>query len=440
MSRRLIAVESLGGSEEVRTSYMIDNMKFNRAYVTARSNCDDSDGSLLRLFQSKYLEYRRSWHNRSREIFEQGMGGEDGPLGGGPLCVDIEVAAICDLACPFCYRQFVATPDKLIEDTLAYRLIDQAVELGVPSLKFNWRGEPLMNPKLPRYIAYAKERGVLETIINTNATRLTDQLSRDLISAGLDFMIYSFDGGTRESYERLRPGRFSKNSFDSVYDNIKNFARVREEVGSPFPRTKIQMVLTRETFNEQSDFLELFQGIVDEVSVKQYTERGGALEELNEIDRLRLQDEFRARGLPDSTPFFRDRDGDFFIAVGRLPCEQPFQRMLATYDGRVAMCCYDWGAQHPIGYVDGRALNDGDKEYKSVVEKARRGDKNFILLKSIELPRVYNSPDPKVDDLNTLWNGKEINLVRRAHMVGKVDSVDICRSCPFKETYSWEKI
>ena len=22
-----------------------------------------------------------------------------------------------------------------------------------------------------------------------------------------------------------------------------------------------------------------------------------------------------------------------------------------TYEGRVAMCCYDWGATHPVGYV-----------------------------------------------------------------------------------------
>ena len=31
-----------------------------------------------------------------------------------PLCVDIETAAVCDLACPHCYRQFVTTPDKII--------------------------------------------------------------------------------------------------------------------------------------------------------------------------------------------------------------------------------------------------------------------------------------------------------------------------------------
>ena len=64
-----------------------------------------------------------------------------------PLCVDIEVASICDLACPFCYREFVVTPDKIIDEKLCYNLIDQVADLGVPSMKFNWRGEPLLNPK-----------------------------------------------------------------------------------------------------------------------------------------------------------------------------------------------------------------------------------------------------------------------------------------------------
>ena len=31
-------------------------------------------------------------------------------------------------------------------------------------MKFNWRGEPLLNPSLPEIIDYAK-KGVLETII-----------------------------------------------------------------------------------------------------------------------------------------------------------------------------------------------------------------------------------------------------------------------------------
>ena len=45
-------------------------------------------------------------------------------------------------------------------------------------------------------------------------------------------------------------------------------------------------------------------------------------------------------------------DGEIFISEKRLPCEQPFQRLLISYDGIVSMCCYDWGNQHPVGFID----------------------------------------------------------------------------------------
>ena len=41
-----------------------------------------------------------------KEKFDENMMKEDGII---PLCIDIETAAVCDLACPFCYREYIAT-------------------------------------------------------------------------------------------------------------------------------------------------------------------------------------------------------------------------------------------------------------------------------------------------------------------------------------------
>ena len=65
----------------------------------------------------------------------------------------------------------------------AFKIIDQASKLKVPSMKFNWRGEPLLNPALPEIIDYAKKSGVLETIINTNATKLNFEMSNKIIDS-----------------------------------------------------------------------------------------------------------------------------------------------------------------------------------------------------------------------------------------------------------------
>ena len=82
------------------------------------------------------------------------------------------------------------------------------------------------------------KKGILETIINTNATNLTEKNSKKLIEAGLDLIIYSFDGGSKKTYEKMRPGRFKENSFDKVYSNIKNFKKIKDELKSKLPYTK----------------------------------------------------------------------------------------------------------------------------------------------------------------------------------------------------------
>ena len=439
---RRLAITGRKDGEAGRIAHMVEHMAANKAYVHARdAQGGDGDGRLLEAFRDRFRWYRESWRAQPRRAVAEGLTGAAFRAAAmPPLCVDVETAAVCDLACPFCYRQFVATPDKIIDEALFRRIVDQMAELGVPSLKLNWRGEPLLHPKLPELVDYAKRKGILETIINTNATTLDEKKSRALIEAGLDLMIYSFDGGSKASYERMRPGRFKPNSFDEVYANIRRFGELRAEMGAAFPRTKIQMILTAETFAEQDSFYAMFNDCVDDVSVKQYSERGGSLSDLDHATRERIQAGLAAKDLPSDGAYLRESDGSVFVATGRLPCEQPFQRLLATYDGRVAMCCYDWGAQHPVGYVGHQAISNGESEYKKVLNKAGAGAKGFELMPKLALPKLHNTPEKLVKTLGEIWYGPDIDHARRCHVNGRGGDLAVCRDCQFKETYRWEKV
>jgi len=323
---------------------------------------------------------------------------------------------------------------------LYYAIIDQCVELGVPSIKLNWRGESLLHPLLPEFIDYAKKAGILETTINTNAVTLDEAKSGALIESGLDLIIYSFDGGTKETYEKMRVGRFKENRFEQVYENIRRFANIRREMGAVFPRTKIQMILTEDTFSEKERFFELFSDCVDDVSVKAYSERGGKLLDLDEETQRILGDYLEDRGISKSAAHWRDLDGNLFISTGRLPCEQIYQRLMVTYDGRVSMCCYDWGSEYPIGYVDSRAFEDGDQDYKAAIENARKGKKGFELLSKIRMPKRYMKPPQKVQTLKEIWHSDILNDVRHKHCEGRIEDIPICRRCLFKDTYQWIKV
>jgi MoaA/NifB/PqqE/SkfB family radical SAM enzyme len=422
-----------------RESFMVEFMDRNLAFTNnIKSSKDILDyDNQLKLFKKKYLDYRSQWKNQPKEIIEKKITSiELKKHKVPPLCLDIEVASICDLACPFCFREFVATPDKIINEKLCLDLIDQAAEMGVPSIKFNWRGEPLLHPKLPFFIKYAKQKGILETIINTNATQLNEKKSKELIESGLDLIIYSFDGGSKETYEKNRPGRFKENKFEDVYQNIKTLKKMKDQLGSPFPFSKIQMILTEETFNEQENFFKLFDDFVDEVTVNQYTERGGNISDLDEKS-IEEYNKIRVKyDLKDNSPYMRDPHGKIYVSKKRIPCEQPFQRLLVTYEGRVAMCCYDWGATHPVGYVNELAFNNKNS-YDDVMKKVKDRKKGFELLENIKMPNELNEPAEKINSLSEIWYGKEIDNVRCKQISNEADKLEICKNCSFKDTFDW---
>ena len=177
-------VEQIKRDRFDKTKFMINNMEHNKAFIHSTSALTDKahNDKLLNQFKRNYSNYRRDWNAFPNEVIKKKITCQKfNDLNKPPLCLDIELAAVCDLACPHCFRQWVATPDKIMSTKLAYNLIDQAGKLNIPSIKFNWRGEPLLHPKLPEIIAYSKKVGILETIINTNAVTLDENTAFKLI-------------------------------------------------------------------------------------------------------------------------------------------------------------------------------------------------------------------------------------------------------------------
>ena len=441
--KRKSAISSVTSPHVCKDSYVLEHFDQNKAYLFRKEMVENPE-ILLQEMKSCYQWYRKGWHGVPREAIECKLAHDFyAKMRVPPLSVDLEIAATCDLACQFCYRQHLATPDKYMDTNLALNLIDQCVELGVPSIKLNWRGEPLMHRDISRIVRYAKEKGILEVIINTNATNLTPEMSHELIESGLDIMIYSFEGGTPQTYNKMRIGRFKPNDFDQVYRNIRKFAEIRRELGSPFPFTKIQMILTEDTFNEQEAFYQLFDDCVDEITVKAYTERGGTLETLSVEEKEAIyhfrQKEYDETDLRNDLQYWKDNLGNLHIEDGRLPCEQIFQRLMISYDGRVFMCCYDWGNEYPVGFVSDYYFQHGDRDYYSVMESARKGKRGFERM-NLSMPERRIDPVKTVQTLEEIWDGTVLNEIRELHLENKVDDVVICKKCKFKETYCWRNI
>ncbi len=183
-------------------------------------------------------------------------------VSGGPLTLTIESTAKCNLLCPMCLRARVYFPPRDMEFSLFKKIIDESrdfLEFAVPY----GAGEPLLNPEIFDMIAYCTRAGI-PTGISTNATILSEESSRRLIDAGLGYIIFAFDGASREVFETYRKGA----DFEKVRQNIEAFLKAKESLRSKI-FCIVQMVALKGNLEEREAVVRMWsrEGI-DQVRIK----------------------------------------------------------------------------------------------------------------------------------------------------------------------------
>src|SRR3990167_3024990 len=134
-----------------------------------------------------------------------------------PLDVDIELASLCNLRCPFCFwsssshQAHIRTKGddgqaraRFMDYGQAIRLIDECAELGVPALKFNSRGESTLHPEYSRVNQYARGLGCFhDLLVNTHGC-VAGHVIPGLMAATK--VMISLDSLVPETYAKMRVG------------------------------------------------------------------------------------------------------------------------------------------------------------------------------------------------------------------------------------------
>lgn len=109
-----------------------------------------------------------------------------------PPHIDVELTNRCSLSCdqcPYHGKDKIFTQEPCNMDYALYRkIIDEACQKNVKSVKLSFSGEPLLYPKFFEAVEYAKKRG-LKVNINSNGLELTPNNCTKLIESGLDVII-----------------------------------------------------------------------------------------------------------------------------------------------------------------------------------------------------------------------------------------------------------
>lgn len=193
-------------------------------------------------------------------------------------------------------------------------------------------GEPMLNKHLVDYVRAAKKDGH-HVGFTTNGSLMTDAKARDLFAAGIDHVVFSFDGSTKETFERIRIG----GRFDEVVSNIRRFAAINQEVRSEGNRCAVQvdMLISDLTEGEVPAFHAMWSDI--------------AITQAHPIDnwagQLDLPEEFGARRMPR-------QDGD------RYPCNLMWKTAYVSSGGEAILCCHDYKLKSKLPNVHQKSLKD----------------------------------------------------------------------------------
>jgi 8-amino-3,8-dideoxy-alpha-D-manno-octulosonate transaminase len=121
--------------------------------------------------------------------------------------ISIETFGHCNRACTFCFvnhERFPARDDGVMDEQVWTKIIDELATVRFAGrISPYFYGEPLLDKRLDRLLAYARARCPYATIhINTNGDFLTPERVRALVRAGVDgFHVTDYE---LESQPRLR--------------------------------------------------------------------------------------------------------------------------------------------------------------------------------------------------------------------------------------------
>lgn len=261
----------------------------------------------------EYKEYRKRWlENPLKRI-----------AGDFPIHMDIESTSVCNLRCITCFQAYTDIPKGFMDMVLYKKIIDEAAEKGLCSMKLNYRGEPLLHPKIADMVKYAKDKGIMEVMFNSNCTKLTEEKCHQLIDAGLDKLICSVDGYTKEVYEKIRVG----GRFETVLNNIKNLQRIKKERGVQKPITRVQMVESPANTHQVANFLNFWDKLIDRASVTDMMD-------------------------------WTNKNPDKYLVSKQFVCPKIYQRMSVLSDGKVAICDGNYYVKLIAGDVSKQSIEE----------------------------------------------------------------------------------
>ncbi|MFC1461776.1 radical SAM/SPASM domain-containing protein, partial [Verrucomicrobiota bacterium] len=247
-----------------------------------------------------------------------------------PQIVQVETTSLCNSDCIMCPHSKITRKKGHMDFGLYKAIVDDCarnqefVKTFFPFLN----GEFFLTPNWETYLVYARDKLPNTTIgIFTNASLLDIKTINTLLEIAPDWINISFDGTSKEAYERIR----RKLDFEQVQNNIIQLMRQRDLLKKGKPRVTISIIEMEQSPHELESFYKRWKQIVDEVTSGTYSNWGS--------------------GVEDKYPQHQETGK-------RKPCSRLWYNFTVLNTGDVAICCLDYDGEIIIGDVRKQSIKE----------------------------------------------------------------------------------
>lgn len=261
-----------------------------------------------------------------------------------PNRITVEITNQCNVSCTFCNRQKIPMELGYMASELFHKIIDEAAQhLPVKLVPF-FRGEPLMHPQILEFIEYAKAKGVGPIQMASNALLLDEGMQDGLIESGIDYLSFSLDTLDEKIYKDSRLTGNLEISARNVRE-LGEKCKKRREKGLSTPTLQVSTINLDEYKDGQEQFINYWKDYVDVVRVYEQHDEKGRLVDPELRKKLDIFDD-------------------------RKPCRKIFTDMIIYWDGRLALCNYDWDEKRSLGNISQMSIQDAwnSPEYERIRE------------------------------------------------------------------------
>jgi radical SAM protein with 4Fe4S-binding SPASM domain len=262
-----------------------------------------------------------------------------------PVHIDLELSTKCNLNCEFCFRQEIKYKKQDIDEVVLIKVWSEIILWKSPlSVKFNWRGEAVLNKRWFYNLAQSFKRYGIITELNTSLSQNLSNDELNSIAENIDRLSISIDSCVPDIYEEIRKGAY----FFTTFNNFLLLQYYRELL------KKSKIIINRRTsklteIESDEDFKNYFYDNNLKFNIKPAQPRNS-----KKIYLGRITDPYK-NIIYDLIPIKKNKY-----------CGQPSSRLVVDVDGRVWSCCHAYKEQPELylGNIKEKSLLEIWNSYK----------------------------------------------------------------------------